>query len=128
GVADLRRAGDEQRRRRAAEIDQFGIGIVVREGALRLAGEQPAEGRIALAEARDVAVDAALVVVEDRIRVRGREVEFDIGLDLAVRARRARIEENTRLLGREIPSRAAAMREADRRARARREGMRVERD
>src|SRR5262249_21951355 len=117
-----------QGRRRAAEIEQFGIGVVVSEGALRLTGEQPAEGRIALAEARDVAVDAALVVVEDRIRVRGREVEFDIGLDLAVRARRARIEEDTRLLGRENPIRATAMGETDRRARARREGMRVERD
>src|ERR671936_693788 len=54
------------------------------DGVVR--AEHAAEGRVALAKARDVAVDAALVVVEDRVRVRGREVEFDIGLDLAIGA------------------------------------------
>src|SRR5205085_11512888 len=95
---------------------------------LRLARQQGTEGRIALAQTRDVAVDAALVVVEDRVGVRGREVELDIGLDLAIGARRARIEEEAALLAREIPFRAAAMRQPDRRTRAGREGVGVERD
>src|SRR5207237_10785563 len=64
----------------------------------------------------------------DRVGVRGREVEFDIGLDLAIGARRARVEEETRLLAGEIPLGAAAMSKADRRARAGREGMGVQRD
>src|SRR5205823_744703 len=67
-------------------------------------------------------------VVEDRVRIRRREVELDIGLDLAVRARRARVEEDAALLAGEIPLGAAAMSKADRRARAGREGMAVERD
>src|SRR5205085_8185051 len=111
-----------------AEIEQFRFGVVVREGALRLAHQQSAEGRIALAQTRNVAVNAALVVVEDRVGVRGGEVELDIGLDLAIGARRARIEEDTRLVAREIPFRAAAMSKADGRARAGREGMGVQRD
>ena len=128
GVADLRRARDKGCARLAAEIEEFRFGVVVREGALRLADQQSAEGRIALAQTRDVAVNAALVVVEDRVGVRGGEVELDIGLDLAIGARRARIEKDAALLAREIPFGAAAMGKADRRARAGREGMGVQRD
>src|ERR1700730_7850264 len=50
-------AGDG-RSGRAAEIEQFGFGVVVGEGALGLAHQQPAHGGIALAQTRDVAVDA----------------------------------------------------------------------
>src|SRR5439155_23993290 len=87
-----------------------------------------AKGRIALAQTRDVAVNAALVVVEDRVRIRRREVELDIGLDLAIGARRARVEEDAALLAGEIPLGTAAVGKADRRARAGRQGMGVERD
>src|SRR5207237_8439212 len=111
-----------------AEIEQFRFGVVVREGALRLAHQEAAEGCITLAQTRDVAVNAALVVVEDRVGVRGGEVEFDIGLDLAIGARRARVEEDAALLAGEIPLGAAAMSKADGRARAGREGMGVQRD
>src|SRR4029077_3333436 len=96
----------------AAEIEQCGSGIIVDEGARRLAREQPAEGGIALAEARDVAVDATLVVVEDRAGVRSRHIERDKGLDLAPGARLTDIEEDLRLLARENPFRAARMRDA----------------
>ena len=95
---------------------------------MRLAHQEPTQGRIALAQTRDVAVNAALVVVEDRVGVRGGEVKFDIGLDLAIGARRARVEEDAALLAGEIPLGAAAMSKADRRARAGREGMGVQRD
>src|SRR5439155_7508042 len=101
---------------------------VVGEGALRLACQQAADRGVTLAKARDVAVDAALVVVEDRVGVRGREIEFDIGLDLAIGARRAGVEEDAALFAREMPTRTARMGVADRRAWTGREGMSVQRD
>src|SRR5439155_20236544 len=67
-------------------------------------------------------------VVEGGIRVRGGNVELDIGLDLAIGARCAGVEEDAALLAGEIPGRAAAVRETDGRARSRREGVRVERN
>src|SRR5260370_36805457 len=81
---------------------------------MRLAHQQSAEGGIARAEARYVAVDAALVVVEDRVGVRRRHVERDKGLDLAPGAWLADIEEDLRLLAGHHPFRAARRREPDR--------------
>src|SRR5207253_8498239 len=60
--------------------------------------------------------------------VRGREIEFDIGLDLAIGARRAGVEEDAALFAREMPTRTARMGVADRRAWTGREGMSVQRD
>src|SRR5258706_593424 len=71
-----------------------------------------AHGGVALAEARDVAVGDAGVVVEDRVGVRGREIHLDIALDLAIGARCAGIEEEAGLLAREIPLGTARMGEA----------------
>src|SRR5204863_3529387 len=71
--------------------------------------------------------------VEDRVGVRRREIHLDIGLDLAIGARRPGIEEETGLLAGELPFRAARMAEADRcggtaDCGADPEGVRVERD
>src|SRR5205823_3019006 len=79
------------------------------KGAVGLAGEQTAPGHITLAETRDVAVGAALDIVEDRVGIRGGEIHRHERLDLAPGARHPGVEVYLRLLTREIPMRAARM-------------------
>src|SRR5438552_17145886 len=78
-VPYLRRAGDEVHAGLIGKVDQFRQRVEVVEGIRSLADQQSTERGIALTEAPEIAVEAALVVVEVGIWVQGPEVEFDVG-------------------------------------------------
>src|SRR5207248_6267872 len=114
GVAQLGRAGDKGDAGLVRKIEQLRQRIVVGKRALSLPHQKSAERGITLAETSEITVDAAAIVIKVRKRIHRPEIELDIGLDLSIGARAARIQKNARQLAREVPGRAARVREADR--------------